>query len=129
MTDLLVQRLKAAKRELTALKTAHRRGLGLLKIYAEDAEIEEQQTGLWNIIITITFATNSTPYPFAYIEPQRAEDGSNPNLLDYDGWEYADNGKKFIAHMSWVNRDIKTANFRIVASSPFTYIIELEPLT
>ena len=31
--NLLVERLKYAKRELTALKTAHRRGLGLLRVY------------------------------------------------------------------------------------------------
>lgn len=65
MTDLLVQRLKTAKRELTALKTAHRRGLGLLKVYLEEVALDvNDRTGMWFVTITLDFDTKFAPFPF-----------------------------------------------------------------
>lgn len=64
MTDLLSKRLIAAKRELTALKTAHRRGLGLLKVYRYDYDIPPPtgELSFYRLTVNITFETS--PYPF-----------------------------------------------------------------
>ena len=68
MSDLLVQRLKAAKRELTALKTAHRRGIGNLKIYNRYCEeLGSHTTGTLNI--TIKFDSKYAAYPLFQVLP------------------------------------------------------------
>lgn len=68
--NMLVDRLKFAKRELTALKTAHTRGLGLLKIYK--TEFDYSQTGkpdgyIYNAVVTVKFSRDFAAYPFAYV--------------------------------------------------------------
>lgn len=67
--NMLVERLKFAKRELTALKTAHFRGMGLLKIYKatyyfSQAGIEEDY--FYDAVVTIKFSRDFAPYPFTY---------------------------------------------------------------
>lgn len=69
--DLLSQRLKAAKRELTNLKTAHTRGFGLLKVYKEtiyfsQTELEEGYI-YSNASVTIKFSKEFPPNPFVYV--------------------------------------------------------------
>lgn len=64
MTDLLVQRLKAAKRELTALKTAHRRGLGLLKIYHYEYDIPPPSGDVSFYRLTVNVSFDISPFPF-----------------------------------------------------------------
>jgi len=68
--DLLSARLKAAKRELTALKTAHRRGLGLVRIYKtehfySDDNIDWPES--YRGTMTLEFSRNFAPNPFVYI--------------------------------------------------------------
>lgn len=68
--NMLVERLKFAKRELTALKTAHTRGFGLLKIYKEtlyfsDLGIEEGDI-YSDATLTIKFSRDFPPNPFVY---------------------------------------------------------------
>lgn len=91
MSDLLVQRLKAAKRELTALKTAHRRGLGLLRIYEKYTidipEIEEGQV----LIFVVNFSDQFAPYPF--FQFSTAEQGISSNyFFGTADAEYQNNG-------------------------------------
>lgn len=70
MSDLLVQRLKAAKRELTALKTAHRRGLGLLKVYNyEETFTPPGGQGNYNDVkITISFSQKFAKNPLVHLK-------------------------------------------------------------
>lgn len=82
MVDLLSKRLKNAKAELTNLKTAHNRGLGLLRIYCAKHLYEDDDIwppGMFVGTITVDFPSDSPPYPFAYfVSP-------NPgNLMPYD---------------------------------------------
>ena len=65
--NLLVQRFKSAKRELTALKTTHPRGIGNLKIDKETPAFSASSTKRGDMIITITFSRNFAAYPFVYI--------------------------------------------------------------
>lgn len=65
-TPVLVERLKRAKEELTALKTAHKRGVGLLKVFEENISPQAPDQTPWELTMTISFGANSTPYPFMY---------------------------------------------------------------
>lgn len=65
--NLLVQRFKSAKRELTALKTIHPRGIGNLKIYKETITFTASSTKLDPLTITVTFSQNFAAYPFVYV--------------------------------------------------------------
>lgn len=64
--NLLVQRFKDAKKELTALKTTHLRGIGNLRIYKET--ITFTGSGLFlEGTVTINFSQNFAAYPFVYL--------------------------------------------------------------
>lgn len=66
--NLLSQRLKAAKRELTALKTAHMRGLGLVNIYEQVVYIDPAgRTGQHELEIIITLDSSFPVYPFVQL--------------------------------------------------------------
>lgn len=62
--NLLSQRLKTAKRELTNLKTAHRRGLGLLKVYTQTVTVQPPSNDhvIWWLTLDVEF--DISPYPF-----------------------------------------------------------------
>lgn len=96
MTDLLVQRLKNAKRELTALKTAHRRGLGNLKTYYYKYNVpsEGHEEGyIWHLVITVHFNRAFAAYPFAQLLGARLYGtGSFVTLLDVATLQYIDDG-------------------------------------
>ena len=65
--NLLVQRFKDAKRELTALKTTHSRGIGLLNIYKETVTFTASGGTFKDAVITVNFSQNFAAYPFVYI--------------------------------------------------------------
>ena len=62
--NTLAERLKYAKRELTALKTAHRRGVGLLKVYHYEYELDLPTGEVSFYILTVNVTFSSTAYPF-----------------------------------------------------------------
>lgn len=122
--NMLVDRLKAAKRELTALKTAHKRGLGNLRVYNQKYEIpySGHESGLWNLVISVKFDTSFTAYPFVYLLPTRRSDGgSRTALLIQATIEYTDSG--YGARMGTVYFHTSTDNsFTVVATSPVTSV-------
>lgn len=103
MTDLLVQRLKAAKRELTALKTAHRRGLGLLKVYDKivSLEIPQDPSYYYYVEFDITFAQGSSPYPFIELIPKVFS--GTAAFTANGGIEYYNGGMACKMVYSWVS--------------------------
>ncbi len=98
MINLLSQRLINAKRELTALKTAHTRGLGTIKIYETEhyyADDSLTATGDYEGTLTVNFPTNYAAYPYVYILP--TNDGTQPwNVRTFSadtlGFRYTNNG-------------------------------------
>lgn len=112
MTDLLTQRIKAAKRELTALKTAHRRGIGLLKLYESDVSLDVQERlGFWSIEVTINFAEGQSPYPFLQWIP--VVDNDTSNVIELVGEEFTNNGMTVVLYFEWLASDpyVDTINF------------------
>lgn len=92
--NLLVERLKFAKRELTALKTAHLRGLGNLRVYRrlETLITPAVERGSYELFIEISFSSNYAPYPFVNVLAGPEIDGVA--LYGFDEFEYTENGRK-----------------------------------
>jgi hypothetical protein len=63
--DLLSQRLKAAKRELTNLKTAHMRGLGLLKVYTHQGVAPVPTDDTYDFTLRVDFERGFGEKPLA----------------------------------------------------------------
>lgn len=88
--NILVKDLKAAKRELIDLKTAHKKGQGLLKVYKETIKINPPSSpqALWWLTISVNFGIS--PYPFAERFMVRPFDD---NIISgSDEIEYTNNG-------------------------------------
>lgn len=91
--NLLVQRLKFAKRELTALKTAHQRGLGLLKVYSKTIVIQPPSgsaTFYW-LTIDLEFSISNYPFIQMYLVENDISDTPTNTLPEF---EYTNGGNK-----------------------------------
>lgn len=66
--NLLSQRIKDAKRELTALKTAHMRGLGLVETYEYIGSCDYEDNKQ-TLTFVIEFSQEYAAYPFFQILP------------------------------------------------------------
>lgn len=97
----LTMRLKAAKRELLALKTAHTRGLGNVRIYNSTITIDPtgHTTGIWDIIVSINFDQAFVAYPFVNFAP--TIDPSNNHSLEVVGQDYSNGGFSLNAQFVW----------------------------
>lgn len=72
--NLLTQRLKFAKRELTNLKTAHRRGLGLLKVYYLPYTVPPPTTITYAFIrLDLTINFDGIAYPLVGLMPRSTD--------------------------------------------------------
>lgn len=90
--NLLVDRLKYAKRELTALKTAHKRGLGNLKVYTQEVTITHPG-GSQLLNLVVNFDNTTVAYPFVrVIGSMNSSYTYNLNVL---GAGYTNNGKTY----------------------------------
>lgn len=98
--DLLSVRLKEAKRELTNLKTAHKRGLGGLKVFEYDLDISGYTDHVYILNITVNFDPNFTSYPFVSCTPQSDPETflANADLISMD---YSNNGMSAIYVFEW----------------------------
>lgn len=93
--NLLTQRLKSAKRELTNLKTAHKRGLGNLKVFKNEYTfVPPGGEGSPDGKIIFKFSQNLAPYPFAYVVGYgyQLTYGNYISCVDVDSITYKDNG-------------------------------------
>jgi len=100
--DLLSVRLKEAKRELTNLKTAHIRGIGMLQLYTAEVKLDVQnKTGIWDVAVTIYFKEGQSPYPFLEYIPIINNDTSN--VIELIGMEFAEDGMSVLLQFEWLN--------------------------
>lgn len=100
--DLLSVRLKEAKRELTNLKTAHTRGIGMLQLYTAEVKLDVQgKTGIWDVAVTIYFKEGQSPYPFLEYIPIINNDTSN--VIELIGMEFAEDGMSVLLQFEWLN--------------------------
>lgn len=120
--NLLSDRLKFAKRELTALKTSHARGLGNLKVYEYRYDmVVDPSYDFRSALITVTFDDKYAKFPFVSFSPTiDVETGLiwiRPVTFDY-----ADDGRKARFSIRYLYL-IDTQNFFIITSTaPITNI-------
>lgn len=100
--DLLSVRLKEAKKELTNLKTAHTRGIGMLQLYTSEVKLDVQdKTGIWDVAVTIYFKEGQSPYPFLEYIPIINNDTSN--VIELIGMEFAEDGMSVLLQFEWLD--------------------------
>lgn len=126
MTDLLVQRLKAAKRELTALKTAHRRGLGLLRVYEQTyllADLGMSDISLRSVSITLQFSRSFSPYPFVTLVGQGIDNNAFWRSAIVESSNYTDNGFGIVFNGTLRRYDSEgLTKFMVRCTAPITSI-------
>lgn len=96
--NTLSQRLKYAKRELTALKTAHPRGLGNLRVYRRIETIVSPGNGgggirAYEAKISGNFSSLFAPYP--YTQVVLGDYSEDVSLLNMQDFEYTNGGMGF----------------------------------
>lgn len=115
--NLLATKIRDIKRELTALKTAHTRGLGNVKIYQKLVQVDPSghQTGAYYMNVTITFDRRFAAYPLAQFYPTMLANGEY--TMDIVGLDYADSGYTLRTELVWVY-EAGTSSFTIESTSP-----------
>ena len=122
--NTLADRLKAIKQELTALKTAHKRGLGNLRIYSKTVEVDStghESPRFWGLEITINFDTRFASYPFAYMLPTISDSGA-ASLTQQRAFSYTNNGFTIEFKALYYFSGPDTSSFTILSSSPVTSV-------
>lgn len=110
--DLLSVRLKEAKRELTNLKTAHLRGIGMLQLFTYNISLDVQdRVGFWDVAVVVNFKPGQSPYPFLEYIPIVNNDTSN--VIELIGMEFTNGGMSVLLQFEWL------------ASDPYVDTIEL----
>lgn len=122
--NLLVQRFKDAKKELTALKTTHLRGIGNLRVYKETITFTAPSTKIGDMVVTVTTSQNFAAYPFIYVLGYGADIGGKYYAsMDTKSVNYINNGftatfeGEAIYYTDWV-----TNKLDVYATSPITSI-------
>ena len=94
----LIQQLLEAKREVTALKTAHERGLGLVKVFEREIKMElggASWFGVLSVTVEVTLKSGEAPYPFASFYPKiDLGDFSSMQSGQVGGLVYSSDGRK-----------------------------------
>lgn len=113
--DLFSLKLKAAKRELLGLKTAHTRGLGNIRIYTTTIEIDPtgHTSGVYFIDLVVNFDTSFATYPFVNFSPYM--DGEGGFAFDPIGVDYSNNGRTLNVRGAWIYRT--GTNFVVIQST------------
>lgn len=116
-TPVLVERLKRAKEELTALKTAHKRGVGMLKVFEENIAPQAPDQTPWNLTITLTFGADTAPYPFVYAVAKTLDETSYVFAAGFtqENIEYANEHTVKVAGEFWASNPVPT---RILSTAP-----------
>lgn len=121
--NLLVNKMKDVKRELTNLKTAHQRGINL-KIFREEITFSKSSIGFYDGTITVTFDTNFAAYPFAYVLGYSlGPDSPSFYSFDTDSVFYRDSGytMDFVGEFIYYPEELEP-KFVLVSTSPPTSI-------
>lgn len=115
--NLLTAKIKSIKRELTALKTSHARGLGNVKIYHRIVQVDPSghETGASYMNVTVNFDRRFTAYPMAQIIPTMNYSGDYS--MEMTGLDYSDQGYTMKAELVWIYEP-GTTSFTVESTSP-----------
>lgn len=121
--NTLAQRLKFAKRELTALKTAHRRGLGNLRVYRRNELLTPpySERDIYVITIKLSFSSNFAPFPYIQVV-QGAENPSIPRFIFEDFEYYSDGMGATVVASGLFDSGSPSMPYEILSLAPVTNI-------
>lgn len=113
--DLFSMKLKAAKRELLGLKTAHTRGLGNIRIYTMTIDIDPtgHTSGVYFIDFVFNFDNSFAAYPFVNFLP--SIDQKNDHYLELIGLDYSNNGRTLNVRGAYIFS--KEASYVVIQST------------
>lgn len=120
--NTLSERLKYARRELTALKTAHPRALGNLRVYRR-SEVLTSTAGsreLFEILITLAFSTNYAPFPFTELVGGQMPSGVG--LFEVEEFEYSNDGMSATAKASGLFNAGASMPYEVLSMAPVVSI-------
>ena len=118
MNNIFSLKLKAIKNELLALKTAHIKGIGNLRMFSSSIKVvDSEDYSLLSIIVD--FDSTSIPYPFVQVFGS-VDANNNPTFTTLGGG-YANNGYTSITTgTGFVRQQIDT--IYVESTSPITNI-------
>lgn len=122
--NTLADRIKAINKELTALKTAHKRGLGNLRIYSKKVEIDptgHEAPRFWGFEVTIDFDNKFASYPFAYMLPTMSDSGAT-SVTQQRAFTYTNNGFTIRFKAIYYFSSVDSSSFTIISTSPVTSV-------
>ena len=120
--NTLANRIKYVKQELTNLKTAHERGLGMVKIYSYNYGTPPvPATG--NFIVNINFNTDFASYPMFQIGPTLLSVSSGSYWFGLPNARYTNNGYTAIVTMPQDFAEFyRYSSLRIACTSPISSV-------
>lgn len=120
----LTMRIKAAKRELLALKMSHAKSASLLKVFSAISSVPLPPEGVDLAKITINFSGDYGAFPYFRIEIEPTgfpafNQGSNI----YIGTEtYDSTGYRLVVEIAQIGVPDYSNNFKVTSTSPITSI-------
>lgn len=122
MNNEFIERIKHAEREVLALKTAHPRGLGNLKVYEQAQTVSGHTSGIWYLTVTVDFDNNFAAYPLVYLIPtMKMVSGSSTYSMNYYAFDFSNNGYRAKFKLLWSYK-VDTNSFVVESTSPIDSI-------
>lgn len=120
MANLLSQRLKSAKQELTDLKTVHGRGLGLLKVYSITGEANPPTNANYSFRLIISFDRDFASMPLTNFLRYTTNPTAQfmQSSLEIDDEYYSNDGYDLVIEGYYSDWDIGNRGYKIVSMSP-----------
>ena len=120
MSNLLSQKLRNTKKELTALKTAHQRGFGNVRIFSHriDLDTSGHETNIWYLNVTINFSQNFSSYPFVTFVPAMDNSGRT-SIFETVGIDYGNGGFSLSSRMLYIYES-GLNSFWVYSTTPIT---------
>lgn len=118
--NLLTSKIKCLKRELTALKTSHTRGLGNIKIYHYSVAVDKSgRPPYTDLVVTVQFDTSFNAYPLVQILPTVLDNGDYS--MEQVGMDYSGSGYTVNARFVWSYK-AGTDSFTVESTIPVTSV-------
>lgn len=116
MIETLTNKLIAIKKEILALKTAYKHGLGTMKLfsYTIDPPSSVGSSFVGDVVITVSISQDSAPYPLIDIS------SSNYYQTYFSGVEASNDGRTFI----YAYELATNPSFKVISSSEATVSVD-----
>ena len=126
MNNLLLQKFRSVKNEITALKTAHKRGLGMLRIYKKIylwSSLGVQDQHFSRAILTINFDNSFPAYPIVNIVGEVISSVTFGKSIEVEEFVYTNGGySASVIIAAYRNDSLGLTQFQIFSTAPLLNI-------